>query len=75
MKELLKQMRKELEYNRMRHIQVLLRYNNRKPCIKFNFVDTEEYKNRLKLICSKKYEDKLELIKETKTTLLYEIKE
>ena len=38
MKKLLDQMRKELEYNRMRHIQAVLRYNNRKPCVKFTFV-------------------------------------
>lgn len=73
MKKLLDQMRKELKYNRMQHIQVLLRFNNHKPCIKFTFVDTEDYKRRLKLICSsKKYANQLKLIKETKTTLLYE---
>lgn len=72
--KLLDQMIKELKRNRMQHIQVLLRFNNYKPCIKFTSIDTENYKYRLKLICSnKKYANQLTLIKETKTTLLYEI--
>ena len=73
MRKLLDQIEKELEYNKMKHVQALFRCSNGVPCVKFVSVDTEDYKNRLKKIINEKYVDKLVLIKETDITLLYKV--
>ena len=71
---LVQALQEELVKAKMRHVQLVTctftRGNMKALCAKFLFLDSEKYKAKLQEITDR-YSDRLELVKETKTTKIF----
>lgn len=62
----------DLKNERIQHVQVVFRIYNGRRAMKFLSVDTERFKEKVKEIAGW-YCESLQLVQETKTTLIYTI--
>ena len=69
---LIESIRKELENNKMKPIQLLLVKMNERPAIRFASVNSEKLNLKVKALADR-YCESLEFAKETPTTLTYYI--